>query len=85
MLLVKEMHHAIAYGCWKADWWQCQTELQSQLDPILGGADACLPEGLHAYAAEHTYQELSPVSQLENNFQYIQGHVRMVLGQWFSH
>jgi len=59
---------AIAYSGWKADWWQRQAELHSQLDPISGGADAYLAEGPRAYAAEHTHLELSLVSQLDNKF-----------------
>jgi hypothetical protein len=79
MLLEEEMRCAIAYGRWKADWWQCQAELRSQLDPILGGADSCLAEGLRAYAAEHTHMELSLVSQLEDKFCNIRERARMVL------
>lgn len=69
----------IAYGHWKANWWQRQAELRSQLDPIFGGADACLAEGLRAYAAEHTHLELSLVSQLENKFRDIRERAKMVL------
>jgi hypothetical protein len=79
MLLEEEMRRAIAYSGWKADWWQRQAELRSQLDPILGGADACLAEGLRAYAAEHTHLELSLVSQLDNKFRDIRERARAVL------
>ena len=79
MLLEEEMRRAIAYGRWKADWWQRQAELRSHLDPILGGADACLAEGLHAYATEHTHLELSLVIQLENKFRDIRDRARIVL------
>jgi hypothetical protein len=79
MLLEEEMCRAIAYGGWSADWWQRQAELRSQLDPILGGADAYLAEGLRMYAAEHTHLELSLVSQLNNKFRDIHERARTVL------
>jgi hypothetical protein len=79
MLLDEEMRRAIAYGRWKANWWQHQAELRSQLDPVLGGVDACLAEGLRAYTAEHTHLELSLVRQLENKFRDIRERVKTVL------
>ena len=79
MFLEEEMCCTIAYGHWKADWWQCHAELWSQLDPVLGGADSCLAEGLHSYVAEHVHLELSLASQLEDKFQDIRECVRTVL------
>jgi hypothetical protein len=79
MLLKEEMRRTIAYGYWKADWWHRQAELRSQLDPVLGGADSSLAEGLRAYAAEHTHLELSLVEKLENKFRDIRERARTVL------
>jgi hypothetical protein len=79
MFLEEEMRRSIAYGRRKADWWQRQAERRSQLDPVLGGADSFLAEGLHAFAAEHEYLELSLASQLENKFCDIRERARIVL------
>ena len=79
MFLEEEMRRAIAYGHQKADWWQCHAELRSRLDPVLGGADSCLAEGLRGYAAEHAHLELSLASQLEDKFRDIRERARTVL------
>lgn len=84
MLLEEEMRRTIAYGHWKADWWHRRGELRSQLDPVLGGADSFLAEGLRAYAAEHTHLELSLVKKLEDKFRDIRERATTVLADLSS-
>ena len=79
MLLEEEMCRTIVYSYRKADWWRRRSELWSWLDPVLGGADSCLAEGLRSYAEEHAHLELSLASQLEDKFRDIRERARSVL------
>lgn len=71
-ILLEEMRRVIAFGEWKADWWDSQAERRA-------GVDMILKEGLGAYAAEHAANERAVVVSLELRWADIRERAQLIL------
>jgi hypothetical protein len=71
-ILLEEMRRVIAFGEWKADWWESQAEQCVDMDAIL-------KEGLRAYAAEHAAKERAVIVSLELRWSDIKERAQLIL------
>lgn len=72
MLLVEEMQWVVAFGHWKADWWDGQAGQRADVD-------STLVEGLCGYAAEHAANERAFIVSIESKWGDIKDHANSVL------
>ena len=71
-ILLEEMRCVIAFGEWKADWWESQAERRADVDAIQ-------KEGLRAYAVEHAAKECAVIVSLELHWSDIKERAQLIL------
>jgi hypothetical protein len=72
MLLVEEMRWVVAFGHWKADWWDGPAGQRADMDSTLA-------EGLHGHAAEHAANERAFIVSIESKWGDIKDRANSVL------
>ena len=72
-VLLEERRHVVAFGEWKADWWDSQAERRA-------GVNVIPKEGLRAYTAEHAAKECAIIVSLELHWADIKERAQLILG-----